>query len=73
MAVILDMLDLQDRVDVSLVDTFSASDTPQHRIDIVRSDWNNDMESTRTRLAKLSARAPRPRSHVAADFATVGS
>jgi hypothetical protein len=44
---------------VPLVDTFSATDTPQSRIHIVRSKWNNDMESTRIRLAKLRARARR--------------
>jgi cation diffusion facilitator CzcD-associated flavoprotein CzcO len=73
MEVILEMIDLQDHLEAPLVDTFSVTDTAQRRIDIVRSDWNNDMESTRTRLAKLSARAPRPRPHAAAEFATVGS
>jgi cation diffusion facilitator CzcD-associated flavoprotein CzcO len=73
MDVILDMIELQGRLETPLVDTFSATDAPQHRIDIVRSDWNHDMESTRSRLADLAARAPRRRRHVPAEMSTVGS
>jgi cation diffusion facilitator CzcD-associated flavoprotein CzcO len=76
MEVILDMIDLQECLDVALVDTFSALETPQHRIDIVRSDWNNDMEATRTRLVKLRAGARRTpsrrRPHATAKFSAVG-
>jgi hypothetical protein len=56
-----------------LVDASSASDTPHCRINIARSDWNNDMESTRTHLATLIKSAPRTRPYVAAETVAVGS
>ena len=73
MEVILGMIDLQDRLETPLVDTFSVAGTAEHRIDIVRSQWNDDMESTRTRLAKLATRPPRRRARAARELATVGS
>ena len=59
MDVVVDMIDLQDLDDVPLVETFSVSDRPEQRIDIVRAVWNDDMEATRKRLASLRARAVR--------------
>ena len=77
MEVILDMIDVQDRLETPLVDAFSATERPQHRIDIVRSDWNNDMDATRNRLAKLRARAPRRpdrhRPHAVKELTAVGA
>jgi hypothetical protein len=58
MEVILDMIEVQQRVEVPLVDTFSRQ-APEHRIDIVRSVWNDDMKATRKALAALAARAAR--------------
>jgi hypothetical protein len=52
-AVIMDMLDLQERMDASLAALFSSAEKPEKRIDIVRAVWNEQMESTRTRLASL--------------------
>ncbi|HEY4333931.1 MAG TPA: NAD(P)/FAD-dependent oxidoreductase [Ilumatobacteraceae bacterium] len=52
-AVIMDMLDLQERMDASLAALFSSAEKPEKRIDIVRAVWNDQMESTRTRLASL--------------------
>ena len=48
--VIMDMLDQQERLDQPLVATFSAEERPEARIDIVRADWNKQMERTRRRL-----------------------
>ena len=56
--VIVDMLDLQERIDRPLVDVFSATDAPERRIDIVRAFWNEQMNSTRARLKALRAAAP---------------
>ena len=53
--VIMDMLDQQERLDRPLVDTFSAEDRPERRIDIVRAEWNTQMDRTRRRLASLRA------------------
>jgi hypothetical protein len=53
--VIMDMLDQQEQLDRPLVDTFSAEDRPERRIDIVRADWNAQMDRTRRRLASLRA------------------
>ena len=50
MEVILDMIDVQQRLDVPVVDTFTRQ-TPEQRIDIVRSVWNDDMKATRRTLA----------------------
>jgi cation diffusion facilitator CzcD-associated flavoprotein CzcO len=58
MEVILDMIDVQERRDVPVVDTFTRH-TPEHRIDIVRSVWNDDMKSTRRTLAALVGRTAR--------------
>lgn len=55
--VIVDMLDLQQRIDRPLVDVFSETDTPEDQIDIVRSIWNDQMDSTRRRLRTLTRRA----------------
>lgn len=52
------MLDLQERVTEPLVDEFSSHDRPEHRIDIVRSTWNEQMAATRARLRELGAAAP---------------
>lgn len=55
--VIVDMLDLQQRIDRPLVDMFSETDTPEDQIDIVRSVWNDQMEATRRRLRTLARTA----------------
>jgi hypothetical protein len=55
--VIMDMLDLQERLADPLVDAFSDADAPEARIDIVRAVWNQQMTSTRRRLGALRARA----------------
>ena len=52
---IMDMLDRQERMDRSLADVFSAVDTPEARIDIVRAHWNGQMEAARRRLRALGA------------------
>jgi cation diffusion facilitator CzcD-associated flavoprotein CzcO len=51
--VIVDMLDLQERVATPLVDIFSASDPAERRIDIVRAHWSDQMKRTRRRLRAL--------------------
>jgi hypothetical protein len=58
MDVILDMINVQERLDIPVVDTFTRH-TPEHRIDIVRSVWNDDMKSTRRAVAALGARTTR--------------
>lgn len=58
--VIMDMLDLQERVDRPLVEIFSQSEPPEHRIDIVRAFWNDQMDRTRRRLRVLARTAPMP-------------
>ena len=58
MLVILDMIDVQQRLDVPVLETFTRQ-RPVHRIDIVRSVWNDDMQQTRRALAALAARAAR--------------
>jgi hypothetical protein len=68
---IVEMLGLQERLDTSLADAFTASDVPEGRIDIVRAYWIAQMERTRRRLRALAAahRAPtasRPADSVAA-------
>lgn len=55
--VIMDMLDLQQRIDRPLVDVFSQTDTPEDQIDIVRSFWNDQMDATRRRLRTLARTA----------------
>lgn len=56
--VIMAMLDLQERIDRHLVEIFSASDTPEKRIDIVRAYWNDQMKRTRRRLQRLARSLP---------------
>lgn len=56
--VIMAMLDLQERFDRPLVEIFSASDTPEKRIDIVRAFWNDQMKRTRRRLQRLAKSLP---------------
>ncbi len=51
--VIVDMLDLQERIDRPLAEIFSAADVPEWRIDIVRAYWNRQMDTTRDRLRRL--------------------
>jgi cation diffusion facilitator CzcD-associated flavoprotein CzcO len=64
--VIMDMLDLEERVDRPLVETFSETDAPERRIDIVRAFWSGQMDRTRKRLARLRKEAPsRQRSNAA--------
>ncbi len=53
--VIVDMLRLQERIDRPLVDIFSQIDVPETRIDIVRSVWSSQMDTTRKRLRDLAA------------------
>jgi hypothetical protein len=53
--VIVDMLARQERMERSLADVFSASDTPERRIDLVRAVWNGQMEATRRRLRSLGS------------------
>ncbi len=53
--VIVDMLGLQERVCEPLVDMFSAVDTPEPRIDMVRSVWSSQMDTTRKRLRAIDA------------------
>jgi hypothetical protein len=55
--VIMDMLDLQERIDRPLVDLFTASETPERRIDVVRAHWNDQMTRTRRRLRAIAASA----------------
>jgi hypothetical protein len=60
--VIVDMLDLQERIDRPLVDLFTETDNPEGRIDIVRAFWNEQMDATRNRLRSLRATATRQKS-----------
>lgn len=60
-AVIMDMLELQERAGRPLVEIFSESDRPEHRIDIVRAYWNDQMDRTRKRLRGLAKSLPAPR------------
>lgn len=55
--VIVDMLDLQERMSGTLVDVFTETDAPEDRIDIVRAFWNEQMDSTRKQLRALRATA----------------
>ncbi len=55
---VIEMLDLQERVTEPLVDAFSSHDRPEHGIDIVRSTWNDRMAATRVRVRELGAAAP---------------
>jgi cation diffusion facilitator CzcD-associated flavoprotein CzcO len=55
--VIVTMLDLQERIDQPLAALFTASDSPETRIDIVRAFWNDQMTRTRRRLRSLAANA----------------
>lgn len=61
-AVIMDMLELQERLPTPLVDTFTEADTPEGRIDIVRAYWTDQMDRTKKRLRSLAATAPASRS-----------
>lgn len=56
--VIVEMLDLQERLERPLAEVFSERDAPEARIDIVRTYWNDQMDATRRHLARLSASAP---------------
>lgn len=56
--VIVEMLQLQERLDRSLADLFTASDVPEARIDLVRAYWTAQMTRTRTRLRRLAAALP---------------
>lgn len=56
--VIMAMLDLQERIDRPLVEIFSAADSPEKRIDIVRAYWNDQMKRTRRRLQRLARSLP---------------
>jgi hypothetical protein len=58
--VIMDMLDLQERIEQPLVDVFSDDDPPERRIDIVRAYWIDQMNRTRRRLRALRAHAKAP-------------
>ena len=51
--VIMEMLDLQERIDRPLVELFSA-DPAEDRIDIVRAHWNEQMARTRRRLRRIA-------------------
>lgn len=55
---IVEMLELQERMDRALVDVFTEVDDPENRIDIVRAHWNDQMDSTRKRLRSLETQAP---------------
>ena len=57
-SVVVDMLDLQERMGTPLADVFSTFDEPEARIDIVRSTWNRQMEATRRRLVTLADHTP---------------
>lgn len=50
---IVEMIDLQERIERPLVDVFSETDQPEGRIDIVRAYWSREMERTRKRLARI--------------------
>lgn len=56
MSLIVDMLDLQERMDSSLADMFTEVERPEWRIDIVRSIWNDQMDSARQFVTALSAK-----------------
>lgn len=56
--VVMNMLDLQERLEEPLADVFSSRDQPEHRIDIVRSRWNEQMDATSGHLAELAASLP---------------
>lgn len=56
-SVIVDMLEVQRRIDRPLVDIFSETDTAEDQIDIVRSVWNDQMDATRRRLRTLARSA----------------
>jgi hypothetical protein len=58
--VIMDMLDLQERMDRPLADLFSETDAPESRIDIVRAFWNEQMKRTRRHLGRLATSLPAP-------------
>lgn len=60
-AMIMEMLDLQERLDRSLADVFTERDEPEARIDIVRSFWNDQMAATAHHLTHLASSAPRAR------------
>jgi len=55
---IMDMLDLQERMGQPLVDVFSAAETPESRIDLVRAHWNGQMDAARRRLRTLRTSVP---------------
>ena len=57
-AVIMDMLGQQERIDRPLASVFTASDIPEHRIDLVRAHWNAQMDATRRRLRRMAAAQP---------------
>ena len=71
-AVIVDMLELQERMQTPLADTFSATDEPEGRIDIVRSIWNDQMAATRKRLGELARLSPPAAGPAAAGPAAAG-
>lgn len=58
--VIMDMLDVQERLRQPLVELFDESDPPERRIDIVRAYWIEQMRRTRRRLGHIGASATKP-------------
>ena len=58
-AVIVDMLDLQERIEAPLAALFS-SEKPDRSIDVVRAYWNASMERTKRRLEQLRASLAAP-------------
>lgn len=55
---IVEMLELQERIDGSLADVFTASGEPERGIDIVRAYWIDQMRRTRKRLRALAVSVP---------------
>ena len=53
--VIMDMLEQQEQSDRPLAEVFTASDVPERRIDLVRANWNAQMDATRRRLRRMAA------------------
>ncbi len=52
------MIRLEGRLDAPVVDVFSAREEPEHRIDLVRSVWQAQMDAAEATLDELEGRAP---------------
>jgi cation diffusion facilitator CzcD-associated flavoprotein CzcO len=72
-AVIMDMLDRQERMDEPLADVFTRTDRPEARIDLVRAVWNGQMEATRRRMRSLATTGAQTSGTARATTATVAA